>query len=63
VKEAPGGAHRDPKLTIDNVGAALRRHLAELKAMSPEAAREGRYQKFGHGRVHDRGVRLRSRVV
>jgi acetyl-CoA carboxylase carboxyl transferase subunit alpha len=46
VKEAPGGAHRDPKLTIDNVGAALRRHLAELKAMSPEQLVKARYQKF-----------------
>jgi acetyl-CoA carboxylase carboxyl transferase subunit alpha len=46
VKEAPGGAHRDPKLTMDNVGAALRRHLGELKAMSPEQLVKARYQKF-----------------
>jgi acetyl-CoA carboxylase carboxyl transferase subunit alpha len=46
VKEAPGGAHRDPKLTIDNVGAALRRHLAQMKGMSPEQLVKARYQKF-----------------
>jgi len=46
VKEAPGGAHRDPKFTIDNVGAALRRHLAQLKGMSPEQLVKARYQKF-----------------
>jgi acetyl-CoA carboxylase carboxyl transferase subunit alpha len=46
VKEASGGAHRDPKLTMDNVGAALRRHLGELKAMSPEQLVKARYQKF-----------------
>ena len=46
VKEAPGGAHRDPKLTAENVRAAIRRHLAELKKMTPEQLVRNRYQKY-----------------
>jgi acetyl-CoA carboxylase carboxyl transferase subunit alpha len=46
VKEAPGGAHRDPKLTADNLAAALRRHLGELKKLTPEQLVKQRYQKF-----------------
>jgi acetyl-CoA carboxylase carboxyl transferase subunit alpha len=46
VKEAPGGAHRDPKLTAENVRAAIRRHLAQLKAMTPEQLVADRYRKF-----------------
>jgi acetyl-CoA carboxylase carboxyl transferase subunit alpha len=46
VREAPGGAHRDPKLTIDNVAAALRRHLADLRPLTPEQLVKTRYQKF-----------------
>jgi acetyl-CoA carboxylase carboxyl transferase subunit alpha len=46
IKEAPGGAHRDPRLTMDNVAAALRRHLAEMRSLSPEQLVKARYQKF-----------------
>ena len=46
VKEAPGGAHRDPKLTAENLAAALRRHLGELKKLTPEQLVKQRYQKF-----------------
>jgi acetyl-CoA carboxylase carboxyl transferase subunit alpha len=46
VKEAPGGAHRDPQLTIENVRTALRRHLEELSRLSPEQLVRDRYQKF-----------------
>ncbi len=46
VKEAPGGAHRDPKLTVDNVAAALRKHLADLAKLTPEQVVRDRYQKF-----------------
>jgi acetyl-CoA carboxylase carboxyl transferase subunit alpha len=48
IPEAPGGAHRDHDLTARNLGEALRRHLAELSAMSPEALRADRYAKFRH---------------
>jgi len=46
VREAPGGAHRDPALTAQNVQTALRRHLAELSHQSPEQLVRERYQKF-----------------
>ena len=48
IPEAPGGAHRDHALTARNLGETLRRHLAELSAMSPEALRADRYAKFRH---------------
>jgi acetyl-CoA carboxylase carboxyl transferase subunit alpha len=46
VRESAGGAHRDPQLTAQNVQAAVRRHLAELSALSPEQLVRDRYQKF-----------------
>jgi acetyl-CoA carboxylase carboxyl transferase subunit alpha len=46
IKEAPGGAHRDPKFTADNVADALRRHLRDLQALTPEQIVRQRYQKF-----------------
>jgi acetyl-CoA carboxylase carboxyl transferase subunit alpha len=46
VKEAPGGAHRDPKLTAENVAEALRRQFRELQGLSPEQIVRQRYQKF-----------------
>jgi acetyl-CoA carboxylase carboxyl transferase subunit alpha len=46
VPEAPGGAHRDPAETAANVQAALRKHLAELKQLSPDRLVGDRYEKF-----------------
>jgi acetyl-CoA carboxylase carboxyl transferase subunit alpha len=46
VKESAGGAHRDPAETAANVGEAVRRHLAELKQLSPEQLVKDRYGKF-----------------
>jgi acetyl-CoA carboxylase carboxyl transferase subunit alpha len=46
IEEAPGGAHRDPAATAENVRAALRRHLRSLKALSPEQLVQDRYDKF-----------------
>ncbi len=46
IDEAPGGAHRDHEATAENLRAALRRHLGELKRLSPEQLVEDRYQKF-----------------
>src|SRR3954451_13923849 len=45
IPEAPGGAHRDHDLTARNLGETLRRHLAELMLMGPEALRADRYRK------------------
>ncbi|HET9553659.1 MAG TPA: acetyl-CoA carboxylase carboxyltransferase subunit alpha [Anaeromyxobacteraceae bacterium] len=46
VPEAPGGAHRDPALTAKNVGDAIRRHLAQLRQLTPEQLVADRYRKF-----------------
>jgi len=46
VKEAPGGAHRDPKLTAENLAGAIRRQLNDLRQLNPEQLIRQRYQKF-----------------
>jgi len=46
VKESPGGAHRDPHLTAENLGGAIRRQLADLRQLTPEQLVRQRYQKF-----------------
>jgi acetyl-CoA carboxylase carboxyl transferase subunit alpha len=46
VPEAAGGAHRDFDITANNLGAALRRHLAELSALTPAKLVDLRYDKF-----------------
>ena len=46
VEEASGGAHRDPDLTAQNMGAALRRHLRALRPLGPGALVDDRYAKF-----------------
>jgi acetyl-CoA carboxylase carboxyl transferase subunit alpha len=48
VPEAVGGAHRDHDVTARNLGDVLRKHLAELLVMSPDALRADRYRKFRH---------------
>jgi acetyl-CoA carboxylase carboxyl transferase subunit alpha len=55
VKEASGGAHRDPAQSATLLGAALRRHLVELEALTPEGLVEDRYRKFrAMGRFDER---------
>jgi acetyl-CoA carboxylase carboxyl transferase subunit alpha len=46
VKEADGGAHRDPDATARNLGVALRKHLRELRPLAAEQVVEDRYAKF-----------------
>ncbi|HXX29926.1 MAG TPA: acetyl-CoA carboxylase carboxyltransferase subunit alpha [Myxococcaceae bacterium] len=46
VPEPAGGAHRDPTETADALGRVLRKHLAALRSLSPEALVEDRYRKF-----------------
>ena len=46
VPEAPGGAHRDFDLTARNLAAAIRRHLGELTALSPQELKDQRYRKY-----------------
>jgi acetyl-CoA carboxylase carboxyl transferase subunit alpha len=46
IAEPPGGAHRNPALAAVRLGDALRRHLTELRALSPDQLVEDRYRKF-----------------
>lgn len=46
VKEPLGGAHRDPKRAIADLGDALDRHLRELVGQEPGSLREVRRRKF-----------------
>jgi acetyl-CoA carboxylase carboxyl transferase subunit alpha len=46
VPEPAGGAHRDPAETARALGQVLRKHLAALRSLSPEALVEDRYAKF-----------------
>jgi acetyl-CoA carboxylase carboxyl transferase subunit alpha len=46
IGEPAGGAHRDYELAIASVGDAIRRHLGQLKAMTPEQLVVDRYKKF-----------------
>ena len=46
VQEPRGGAHRDPAQTVQNMGEVLRRHLGELRKLSPDALRKDRYRRF-----------------
>mgnify|MGYP001004934573 FL=1 len=46
IHEPVGGAHRDHEATAQALGSAIRSHLEELQAMSPEELVEDRYQKF-----------------
>jgi acetyl-CoA carboxylase carboxyl transferase subunit alpha len=46
VPEPAGGAHRAPAEAAEVLGRALRKHLAALRQLSPEALVEDRYRKF-----------------
>ena len=46
IAEPAGGAHRDVELSVKNVGDAIRRHLAELKKLTPEQLVVDRYKKY-----------------
>jgi acetyl-CoA carboxylase carboxyl transferase subunit alpha len=46
VPEPAGGAHRDPDLVAQSVADAIRRHLAELKKLTPEQIVVDRYKKY-----------------
>jgi len=46
LPEPPGGAHRDPDAVAKTVGDGLRRHLAELKKLTPEQLVVDRYKKY-----------------
>src|SRR5258706_9651590 len=45
IPEAPGGAHRDAAVTAAKIRSAVKRHLADLSALSADDLIEKRYQK------------------
>ncbi|MDD3117906.1 MAG: acetyl-CoA carboxylase carboxyltransferase subunit alpha [Victivallales bacterium] len=48
IPEPLGGAHRDFDAAAGGVKTTIAKHLVELSAMSPEALKEQRYEKFRH---------------
>jgi acetyl-CoA carboxylase carboxyl transferase subunit alpha len=46
IQEPLGGAHRDHAQAARNVGEAVRRHLAQLRQLSPEQLVADRYRKY-----------------
>jgi acetyl-CoA carboxylase carboxyl transferase subunit alpha len=46
IEEPAGGAHRNPQESARRLGDALRRHLGELRQLSPQQLLEQRYQKY-----------------
>ncbi|HET7826836.1 MAG TPA: acetyl-CoA carboxylase carboxyltransferase subunit alpha [Anaeromyxobacter sp.] len=46
IPEPAGGAHRDPDTIARSVGEAIRRHLADLKKLTPEQLVTDRYKKY-----------------
>ncbi len=57
IPEPLGGAHNDPEQTIASVGAAVRRHLAELRALATEDLLNRRYERYRHlGVYQEAGV-------
>lgn len=46
IPEPPGGAHRDPARAAEALGRSLRKHLASLKGLKPDALVQDRYNKF-----------------
>ncbi|MFV2071265.1 MAG: acetyl-CoA carboxylase carboxyltransferase subunit alpha [Thermoanaerobaculales bacterium] len=55
LPEPLGGAHMDPGAMADTVGAAIRRHLKQLRRLKPDVLVHRRYKKFrAMGVVSDR---------
>jgi len=46
IPEPVGGAHADHEKTFQNVDSYIKKHLEELKKMTPKKRLELRYQKF-----------------
>lgn len=58
IEEPSGGAHRDPWDMAERLKRALRQELGELRAMSPDALRTDRYQRFRRlGQFEEAGAR------
>ena len=46
LDEPPGGAHQDADEAARRLGESIKRHLAELTALGPEALPNDRYARF-----------------
>lgn len=46
IVEPTGGAHRDPERAAETLGQCLRQALTDIRAQTPEALAEDRYQRF-----------------
>ena len=46
IAEPEGGIHADPEKGVELLGASIRKHLALLKGMTPEAMLAERQKKF-----------------
>ena len=46
IPEPPGGAHNDPDAAARMLDECLQKHLAQLRALSPESLLAARYDKF-----------------
>lgn len=46
IPEPAGGAHRDPARAAEQVGRVLRKHLSQLRGMTPAELIDDRYRKF-----------------
>ena len=46
VKEVEGGAHYNPKQTAENLLASVKKHLSELKLLTPDELKRDRQEKF-----------------
>ncbi len=46
IPEPVGGAHKDQRKAAENVKKLLKKHLTELKKLTPEELVEDRYRKF-----------------
>jgi acetyl-CoA carboxylase carboxyl transferase subunit alpha len=60
IPEPAGGAHHDAARTASSLKAALRKHLRELRSLSPEKLLDARYSRYRHLGVYEEGGEARS---
>jgi acetyl-CoA carboxylase carboxyl transferase subunit alpha len=60
IAEPFGGAHHDPAKAANALGYALRKHLNDLKGLSPEKIVETRYERFRHLGVYEEAGAIKS---
>lgn len=60
VPEPLGGAHNDPSQAAGALQYALQKHLNDLRALSPDALLENRYERYRHLGVFEEAGAVRS---